>query len=176
MRFPSCIHIPEPVDWLGLSRLGSPKVTSKDNEDDDIGMEPPRPRSGGRGGVPKELPEPDDWLGSSSRKGKPEKKPTPSTSDQPDDWLGASSGKTDDWLGASSGKTDDWLGASAGKDADWLGVKDGPAAKDSDGDDWLGLSKGKEGKSDDWLGGPEKSKKDSTAASGDYLGLDDPFK
>ena len=185
------------MDWLGLSRLGSPESPRPprlgqddftNHKEPEPTLPEPKPRSGGRGGIPKETSDPDDWLGVG---GSPTKHSTPKqkrsnqlSSDQPDDWLG---------IGRSSPIKDnvsDWLEGKDSKEElpdDWLGVtKDTSALKSGTNDDWLGEIKTssvvKSGKNDDWFGsssGPGAEKGD-VAASGDYtelsVELEDPFR
>ena len=100
----------EPVDWLGLSRLGSPDYVKSD-------IAPTKQTQ--NDGVPQPAVE---------------ISPAAATADD-DDWLGvskarrarqASPGRADDWLGgadvgsvgARKEKVDDWLMSATAKDAD----------------------------------------------------------
>lgn len=129
----------EPVDWLGLSRLGSPEVKPQAKLQEERTATPDKPlksalKSPGTGETPqKEEPV----------------KPTLGRSKSTDDWLG---------LGDSveSDKEDDWLGSKKPAN-DWLAPKDPPKPKETTKVEEKKQDKParsqQEAKPDDWLGG-----------------------
>ena len=146
----------EAVDWLGLSRLGSPAEKRDETKDpDEISRNSTPKKESSKPGADTD----DDWLGlGSSSKEHRSRSPTKSTADADDDWLG---------LGTGSRK-------SRRSSQSRIRSPDKPTGNKSD--DWLGLGKDeKEDFSDDWLSATLKSKKErkSSTTGDDWLGLND---
>ena len=141
----------EPVDWLGLSRLGSP--AEKKNETK------PSAESSTSASTKNESEKSDDnWLGlgSSSRSSR-SRSPPKATAEAGDDWLGMGTSRRSRGDSQSRSKSPENL-------------------IDKKASDWLDLGKDdKEDEADDWLSATLKSKKErkSSAAGDDWLGLND---
>ncbi len=174
----------EPVDWLGLSRLGSPDTNPKaggaqaEQSSDYLGIgydepESKQPLKSALKTPPPKEDQADDWLGigsSNRRSNQPGRRTETATSrdsDIADDWLGLSDskgkGQADDRLGV---KSDKMPSRETKKVDDWLGSRDKRSNK---GDDWLGVKDAKADQKDDWLGGRDvkTDKKDDWLGTGD---------
>ena len=127
----------EPVDWLGLARLGSPDTTPRDTEED----KSPPPAAAKK--TPEILPvKQDDYLGFTD-----EPSPAKVTSQKSTEVKAEANG---------NGGEDDWLKKLQAKKEQrrrTLDDEQTPAkpAAPSSSDDWLGLKS--DAPADDWLGG-----------------------
>ena len=161
----------EPVDWLGLSRLGSPAEKKDDTK-------PAAENSSGdntRKETEKSSGDPDDdWPGlTSSSKSNRSRSPPKANADADNDWLsiGAPGNRRTRRDSQSRSRSPDK--STSNKSDDWLGL--GKEEKEDVADDWLTatLKSKKESRSstvgDDWLG--LNDTKSSKADSADYLGL-----
>ena len=160
----------EPVDWLGLSRLGSPAEKRDDTK--------PAAENSSSGNTKKETEKSsgdpdDDWLGlASNSKSNRSRSPPKAVTDEDDDWLSLGATGTRKSRRGSQSRSRSPDKSTSDKSDDWLG----PGKETEDmADDWLSatLKSKKENRlssaGDDWLGFNEA--KSSKADSADYLGL-----
>ena len=163
----------EPVDWLGLSRLGSPAEkrddtkTAAENSSNDNTKKETEKFSGD--------PD-DDWLAvASNSKSNRSRSPPKAVADADDDWLSLGATGTRKTRKGSQSRSRSPDKSTSDKSDDWLGL--GKKTKEDMADDWLSatLRSKKESRSsaagDDWLG--LNDAKSNKADSADYLGLEE---
>ena len=161
----------EPVDWLGLSRLGSPA----EKRDDTKHAVENSSRDNTRKETEKSSGDPDnDWLGlTSSSKINRLRSPPKAAADADDDWLSTGAPETRIIRRDSQSRSRSPDKSTTNRSDDWLGL--GKEEKEDVADDWLTatLKSKKESRSsaagDDWLG--LNDTKSSKTDSADYLGL-----